>query len=251
MRGAGFHSPCEEGPDEPASAGGGRPLAARRGRRVWRRRDAAAALRSPAMSTSTILGAARFRSYASGFCTHSCITPTMNAVMHRAASCVSVSPRELAPVDGLLQQSFDVDEATAVRRVLTLGDRGELGANSHLWKMTSNTACVRGSVASRVSPSIGSVRSAASGSSCRVSPAVGEHRLHRHLSAFTERIEEIGLVVKCQYTAPRVTPADAATSSSDVWATPWSRNTRSAASSSASRVAAASVLVRLAIFGSW
>jgi hypothetical protein len=52
---------------------------------------------------------------------------------------------------------------------------------------------------------------------------------------------------KCQYTAPRVTPAAAATSASEVRVVPRSRNTRSAATSSRSRVARASSLVRRTI----
>src|SRR5512140_3700942 len=47
--------------------------------------------------------------------------------------------------------------------------------------------------------------------------------------------------------APRVTPAASATSASEAWPTPRSRNTCSAASSTCSRVSSASSFVLLAI----
>ena len=79
--------------------------------------------------------------------------------------------RKLARLDRARDDAFDVRQAIAALAVAARCDRASSPVSSHLWKTTSNTACVRGSVASRVSASIASVRKAASGSSRTIVPA--------------------------------------------------------------------------------
>ena len=68
--------------------------------------------------------------------------------------------------------------------------------NSHLWKMTSNTACVRASLARRVRPSTAIAAQRAERIAAAAATGRVEHRLHRHRRPLAHRLEQLGLVAE-------------------------------------------------------
>jgi hypothetical protein len=122
----------------------------------------------------------------------------MYALRQRAASSVSVLAGKLSDVDGLLQQALDVGEAAVVGRVTAGRRRRRTRRRTRtLWKMTSNTACVRG-VGRKAHEAVDRQRAQRSrdGSFCRTSPAHAQHRLHWELLALAQRVEEMCLVAE-------------------------------------------------------